>query len=268
MTDPRPANAAGAAPTGDAPLVSVLIPAKNEAGNIGKLVSEVVTALRPECAFEIVLVDDGSDDGTGDEFVQSCTDLGATGQLVRHQASVGQSTALCSAALQARGRYLITIDGDGQNDPADMPGLLRSARETESQSAHFCIAGYRKNRQDTEWKKFQSRIANAVRQKLLSDQVPDTGCGLKLIPRETWLRLPYFDHMHRYLPALVLRLGGLIRVVPVNHRARHVGVSKYNAWNRLWVGLVDMAGVMWLSRRGKRPVIAQVQSIPAHEKPH
>ena len=101
-----------------------------------------------------------------------------------------------------------------------------------------------------------------------SDQVPDTGCGLKLIPRETWLRLPYFDHMHRYLPALVLRLGGLIRVVPVNHRARHVGVSKYNAWNRLWVGLVDMAGVMWLSRRGKRPVIAQVQSIPAHEKPH
>jgi dolichol-phosphate mannosyltransferase len=173
-----------------------------------------------------------------------------------------------SAARQARGRYLITIDGDGQNDPADMPALLKVARETEAQGEHFCIAGYRKNRQDTEWKKFQSRIANAVRQKILNDQVPDTGCGLKLIPRGTWLQLPYFDHMHRYLPALVLRLGGAIRVVPVNHRARQAGVSKYNAWNRLWVGLVDMAGVVWLTRRGKRPVIAQVRTLAAHEKPH
>lgn len=258
MTDPRPANAAGAAPTGDAPLVSVLIPAKNEAGNIGKLVSEVVTALRPECAFEIVLVDDGSDDGTGDEFVQSCRDLGAAGQLVRHQASVGQSTALCSAALQARGRYLITIDGDGQNDPADMPGLLRSARETESQSAHFCIAGYRKNRQDTEWKKFQSRIANAVRQKLLSDQVPDTGCGLKLIPRATWLQLPYFDHMHRYLPALMQRAGWQVKSVPVNHRARSAGSSKYNNLNRALVGIADLRGVAWLIRRSRRSGIDEI----------
>ena len=258
MTDPRPANAAGAAQTGDAPLVSVLIPAKNEAGNIGKLVNEVVTALRPECAFEIVLVDDGSDDGTGDEFVQSCRDLGAAGQLVRHQASVGQSTALCSAALQARGRYLITIDGDGQNDPADMPGLLRSARETESQSAHFCIAGYRKNRQDTEWKKFQSRIANAVRQKLLSDQVPDTGCGLKLIPRETWLRLPYFDHMHRYLPALMQRAGWKTVSVPVNHRHRTAGVSKYNNLNRALVGIRDLRGVAWLIVRSRRTAVEEL----------
>ena len=263
MTDSPAAVAAGAAP-----LVSVLIPAKNETGNIGALVAEVVAALRPECAFEIVLVDDGSDDGTGDEFLQRCTELGAAARLIRHDKSVGQSTALMSAARQAQGRYLITIDGDGQNDPADMPALLRSARATEAQGEHFCIAGYRKNRQDTEWKKFQSRIANAVRQKILSDQVPDTGCGLKLIPRATWLQLPYFDHMHRYLPALVLRLGGAIRVVPVNHRARQAGVSKYNAWNRLWVGLVDMAGVVWLTRRGKRPVIAQVRTLAAHEESH
>jgi glycosyltransferase involved in cell wall biosynthesis len=267
MTDSRPAPDAGAAQPGDAPLVSVLIPAKNEVGNIGTLVGEVVGALRTECTFEIVLVDDGSDDGTGEAFVQSCIGWGAPGRLVRHQASMGQSTALYSAALQARGRYLITIDGDGQNDPADMPGLLRAAREAEAQSPHFCIAGYRQHRQDSGWKKFQSRVANAVRQKLLADQVPDTGCGLKLIPRETWQRLPYFDHMHRYLPALVLRLGGEIRVVPVNHRARQTGMSKYNAWNRLWVGLVDMAGVMWLTRRSKRPVVARMQSIASHDEP-
>jgi dolichol-phosphate mannosyltransferase len=265
MIDLRSEKTSAGAPSGGAPLVSVLIPAKNEAGNIGRLVSEVVSALRPVCAFEIVLVDDGSDDGTSEAFIGGCTALGADGQLVRHQFSVGQSTALSSAALQARGRYLITIDGDGQNDPADMPALLRLALETESRSAHFCIAGYRRNRQDTAWKKFQSRVANAVRQKLLNDQVPDTGCGLKLIPRETWLRLPYFDHMHRYLPALVLRLGGVIRVEAVNHRARQSGVSKYNAWNRLWVGLVDLLGVMWLARRGKRPVIEQVRPIRPHE---
>jgi glycosyltransferase involved in cell wall biosynthesis len=260
MTDSPAAVAADATP-----LVSVLIPAKNETGNIGTLVAEVVAALRPECAFEIVLVDDGSDDGTGDEFLQQCIALGSAARLIRHDKSEGQSTALMSAARQAHGRYLITIDGDGQNDPADMPALLCSAREAEAQGEHFCIAGYRKNRQDTEWKKFQSRIANAVRQKLLSDQVPDTGCGLKLIPRATWLQLPYFDHMHRYLPALVLRIGGTIHVVPVNHRARRAGVSKYNAWNRLWVGLVDMAGVMWLTRRSKRPVIAQIRTLAAHE---
>ncbi|MCB2018683.1 MAG: glycosyltransferase family 2 protein [Hydrogenophaga sp.] len=255
-----------AAAAGAEPLASVLIPAKNETGNIGALVGEVVAALRPECAFEIVLVDDGSDDGTGEEFLQRCQALGAAARLIRHQKSVGQSTALMSAARQAAGKYLITIDGDGQNDPADMPALLRAAREAEAQGPHFCIAGYRKNRQDTEWKKFQSRIANAVRQRLLEDQVPDTGCGLKLIPRATWLQLPYFDHMHRYLPALVLRIGGHIKVVPVNHRARQAGVSKYNAWNRLWVGLVDMVGVMWLIRRGKRPVIEQVRTLAAHEE--
>lgn len=248
--------------------VSVLIPAKDEAGNIGSLVAEIVAALQPVCRFEIVLVDDGSSDDTGQVFLSRCQALGAPAQMLRHERSCGQSTALTTAARHARARYLVTIDGDGQNDPADMPALLKAARETEAQGEHFCIAGYRKNRQDTEWKKFQSRIANAVRQKILRDQVPDTGCGLKLIPRATWLQLPYFDHMHRYLPALVLRLGGAIRVVPVNHRVRQAGVSKYNAWNRLWVGLVDMAGVVWLTRRGKRPVIAQVRTLPAHEKPH
>lgn len=255
-------------PDAATPLISVLIPAKNEAGNIGQLVAEVSAALKPVCAFEVVLVDDGSTDGTAAEFMQSCQELGARGQLLQHQASVGQSTAVATAARHALGRFLVTIDGDGQNDPADIPALLRAAQEVEPTAEHFCIAGYRKNRQDTEWKKFQSRIANGVRQRILNDQVPDSGCGLKLIPKQTWDVLPYFDHMHRFIPALVCRIGGTIRVVPVNHRARHVGVSKYTAWNRLWVGLVDMAGVAWLARRAKRPVIAGHQKVaPAdHEK--
>lgn len=250
------------------PLISVLIPAKNEAGNIGKLVGEVAVALSPVCRFEVVLVDDGSTDGTAAEFVQACRDLGAQGQLIQHQASVGQSTAVATAARHALGRFLVTIDGDGQNDPADIPDLLRAAEALAPTVEHFCVAGYRKNRQDTEWKKIQSRIANGVRQRILNDQVPDTGCGLKLIPKQTWDVLPYFDHMHRFIPALVCRIGGAIRVVPVNHRAREVGVSKYNAWNRLWVGLVDMAGVAWLARRAKRPVIAgrQQVALAEHEK--
>jgi dolichol-phosphate mannosyltransferase len=252
-----------------APLISVLIPAKNEAGNIGRLVGEVAAALSSVCSFEVVLVDDGSTDGTAAEFVQSCKDLGAQGQLIQHQASVGQSTAVATAAHHALGQFLVTIDGDGQNDPADIPALLRAAQEIAPTAEHFCIAGYRKNRQDTEWKKFQSRVANGVRQRILNDQVPDTGCGLKLIPKQTWAVLPYFDHMHRFIPALVCRIGGTIRVVPVNHRAREVGQSKYTAWNRLWVGLVDMAGVAWLARRAKRPLISGHQQVaPAeHEKP-
>ncbi len=242
-------------------LVSVLIPAKDEAGNIGSLVSEIAAALQPTCTFEIVLVDDGSSDDTGRVFRERCEALGAPAQLIRHRHSCGQSTALWTASRQARGRYVVTIDGDGQNDPADIPALVRQAQALEADGAHFCIAGFRHRRKDTEWKKIQSRIANAVRRQILDDGVPDTGCGLKLIPRATWLLLPYFDHMHRYIPALVRRLGGRIAVVPVNHRHRTAGVSKYTAWNRVWVGIVDMVGVRWLIQRSKQPVLERVDVI-------
>ncbi len=242
-------------------LVSVLIPAKDESGNIAALVSEIAAALQPACRFEIVLVDDGSSDDTGAVFRQRCTELAAPAQCIRHARSCGQSTALWTASRHARGRYLVTIDGDGQNDPADIPALVRQAAELELGGEHFCIAGFRHRRKDTEWKKIQSRIANAVRRKILDDGVPDTGCGLKLIPRSTWALLPYFDHMHRYIPALVLRLGGRIAVVPVNHRHRTAGVSKYTAWNRLWVGIVDMVGVRWLVRRSKQAVIERVDVV-------
>ncbi|MFA5681266.1 MAG: glycosyltransferase family 2 protein [Hydrogenophaga sp.] len=243
--------------------VSVLIPAKDEAGNIGALATEIAAALGPVCTYEIVLVDDGSGDSTGQVFLQRCRELGAPAQLLRHARSCGQSTALMTAARHARGRYLVTIDGDGQNDPADIPALLAEAGQMAAQGKDFCVAGYRKNRRDTEWKKIQSKIANAVRRRILDDGVPDTGCGLKLIPRRTWLVLPYFDHMHRYIPALVLRLGGRVSVVPVNHRHRQAGVSKYTAWNRLWVGIVDMFGVRWLIRRSKQPRLEQVESTSA-----
>lgn len=260
MTDPRP-TAAAPAPGDAAPLVSVLIPAKDEAGNIGALVDEIVNALQPTCGFEIVLVDDGSTDGTDRQFLQRCQARGARAQLLRHERSCGQSTAMWTASRHARGRYLVTIDGDGQNDPADIPALVRQAQEMEAGGEHFCIAGFRHKRKDTEWKKIQSKIANAVRRQILDDGVPDTGCGLKLIPRSTWALLPYFDHMHRYIPALVRRVGGRIAVVPVNHRHRTAGVSKYTAWNRVWVGIVDLFGVRWLVRRSKRPVLERVETV-------
>ncbi len=249
------------ATSAEAPLVSVLIPAKDESGNIGALVDEITLALRPVCTFEVVLVDDGSTDGTGDVFLRHGKELGINAQLIAHAHSCGQSTAMWTASRHALGRYLVTIDGDGQNDPADIPALVRQADEMSARSEHFCIAGFRHRRKDTEWKKIQSRIANAVRRQILDDGVPDTGCGLKLIPRATWVLLPYFNHMHRYIPALVRRLGGEIAVVPVNHRHRQAGVSKYTAWNRVWVGIVDMFGVRWLIQRSKRPVVAKTESI-------
>ncbi|MCM0148825.1 glycosyltransferase family 2 protein [Photobacterium galatheae] len=232
--------------------------------NLPKLLDEIATALSGRCDFEIVVVDDGSSDNT----YSTCEDWGKLHSdiqltIVRHQASVGQSTALLSAVNQSQGQWIVTMDGDGQNDPADIPALLEAA--AKQQHPHFCIAGYRHNRQDTDWKRFQSRFANTIRQAVLKDGVKDTGCGLKLIPRETYLALPYFDHMHRFLPALIRRLGGQVDVVAVNHRGRWGGTSKYNALNRAWVGLVDMMGVVWLTRRAKNPLIEKVSQSGAHE---
>lgn len=241
--------------------VSVLIPAKNEAGNIGPLVREIAAALGADYAFEVVLVDDGSTDHTGAEFLEQCRQRGVRGQLLRHARSCGQSTALATGAQHAQGRYLVTIDGDGQNDPADIPALIAEARRLSAAGPDFCIAGYRRNRRDTRWKRLQSRIANGVRRRVLDDGVPDTGCGLKLIPRQTWQRLPYFDHMHRFLPALVQRIDGRIAVVPVNHRPRRTGVSKYTAWNRVWVGIVDMLGVRWLMLRSQHPTLSSKEVV-------
>jgi dolichol-phosphate mannosyltransferase len=234
--------------------LSIVIPVRNEAGNIAPLVAELVAALDGLTAYEIVYVDDGSDDSTVAEIQHLQSRLGDL-RLVRHQAGCGQSAAIRSGVKAARGRWIATLDGDGQNDPADIPRLWQIAQsETMSQ---LLIAGRRARRRDSWSKRQASRLANAIRRSLLHDDTPDTGCGLKLFPRSLFLDLPYFDHMHRFLPALVLREGGTVRSVPVNHRSRQRGRSNYGIWDRLWVGIVDLFGVMWLRRRSARPVMAE-----------
>ena len=239
-------------------MISIVIPAKDEQANIGPLIIEICQALKGLSDFEILVVDDGSQDDTAGEVIRTALANDCGAKAIRHQRSTGQSTAISTGVLHAQGEYIVTLDADGQNDPADIPAML--AKLSDITHTHFCIAGYRKNRKDTAWKRFQSRFANKVRDAILNDGVPDTGCGLKLFPRETFLRLPYFDHMHRYIPALVRRMGGEIVISEVNHRDRQEGVSKYTAWNRVWVGIVDIFGVMWLNRRAKIAEVTEIKS--------
>lgn len=232
--------------------LSIVIPAKNEAENIKPLTLEILAALEGSIEFEIIYVDDGSTDQTYAQL-RSLIDAGNSCiRPIRHKFSVGQSTAIQSGVKAANGHLILTMDGDGQNDPADIPNLLAQARQF-SPAMDFCVIGFRKSRKDTSWKRFQSKIANSIRRKILQDDTPDSGCGLKIIPKATFLKLPYFDHMHRFIPALIQRLNGKVVVVEVNHRDRQAGVSKYNMLGRLGVGIIDMFGVMWLQRRVKNP---------------
>lgn len=240
--------------------LSVVIPVRNEAENILPLLAEIHAALdgRGERAgeFEVVYVDDGSSDATPKVLAE------AQGRYPRlrvlaHAESCGQSAALVTGFRAARGEWIATLDGDGQNDPADIPKLLMVLHGKEVPPNLQLVAGYRKKRQDTFLKRISSRIANGVRSRLLGDATPDTGCGLKLIQRQAVLELPVFDHMHRFLPALVQRNGGRTISVEVNHRPRTRGTSNYGMFDRLWVGIVDLFGVMWLQRRVRRPVVAE-----------
>ena len=236
--------------TKHAVAISVVIPAKNEQDNVEPVINAIVAALKDRATFEIVYVDDGSDDGTYAELQRLLAKGIEHISPVKHRYSVGQSTAIYTGVTLAQGQLIVTLDADGQNDPADIPKLIDQAL-LQPIDSDFCIAGFRKKRKDTSWKRFQSKIANKVRSTLLHDGTPDTGCGLKVFPKSTFMKLPYFNHMHRFLPALVRRLGGHIIVVEVNHLDRQHGVSKYNMLGRLGVGLVDMVGVMWLQRRMK-----------------
>ena len=231
--------------------LSVVIPAKNEMENVEPFINEVVAALGDVPNFEIVYVDDGSTDGTFEELLKLKQFNKHHLKAIKHKQSVGQSTAILTGVRVATGELIVTMDADGQNDPNDIPGMLQQAL-LQPLGSDFCIAGYRKNRKDTVWKRFQSRLANSVRSKILHDGTPDTGCGLKILPKSTFLKLPYFDHMHRFIPALVNRMGGKIVIVEVNHRERQAGVSKYNMLGRLGVGIIDILGVMWLQRRNKK----------------
>ena len=231
------------------PAVAVVVPVRNEAGNIAPLVAEIAKALDGQWPFEIVYVDDGSSDGTTAELKWLMAQYPYL-RCVRHKQSCGQSAAVRSGVAAARAPLVVTLDGDGQNDPAFIPAMLR-VLEAGAPSVGL-VAGQRVKRKSGGFKKFQSRIANAVRGAVLRDGTRDTGCGLKAFRRDVFLRLPYFDGLHRFLPALVKREGYAIGYVDVVDRPRGAGVSNYGMWDRLWVGILDLAGVWWLIRRKKR----------------
>lgn len=235
--------------------LSIVIPVRNEAGNIAPLVAEIGAALDGAgIDYEVVYVDDGSTDTTADEIVRLLA-ANTRLRLVSHAKSCGQSAAVRTGVKAARAPWIATLDGDGQNDPADIPSLWQIAKAAPLQPP-LLIAGHRALRQDSWSKRRASKIANAIRRAMLHDDTPDTGCGLKLFPRALFLDLPYFDHMHRFLPALALREGGVVRSLPVNHRPRERGASKYGLFDRLWVGIADLFGVMWLCRRQSLPVVS------------
>lgn len=237
------------------PLVTVVVPVRNEADNILPLAREIESALAGRYPFEIVYVDDGSDDATPARLREAALGCGRL-RSIRHGVGCGQSQAVATGVKAARGALIATLDGDGQNDPADIPQLLeRLLQEPEARRHLLMVAGFRRRRQDDAVRRLSSRLANAIRARLLGDDTPDSGCGIKVFSREAFLDMPRFDHMHRFLPALMQRRGGAVVSVAVNHRPRQRGQSKYGLWDRLWVGIVDLLGVMWLQRRASRPVI-------------
>ena len=225
--------------------MSVVVPVRNEAGNVGPLVAEIAAALAGR-NFEVVYVNDGSSDGTEAEL-QGLQAQFPWLRQIKHARSCGQSAAVRTGVAAARAPVVVTLDGDGQNDPAFLPKLIDALAAGQPQVG--LIAGQRVGRKATGFKKFQSRIANGVRNAILRDGTRDTGCGLKAFPRELFLGLPYFDGLHRFLPALVKREGRTIGYVDVVDRPRAHGTSNYGLWDRLWVGILDLGGVWWLIRR-------------------
>jgi dolichol-phosphate mannosyltransferase len=230
------------------PAVSVVIPVKNEAGNITPLVGEIVEAIGKTLSFEVVYVKDGSTDNTDAELTLLMASRPWL-RHIRHQTSCGQSASVRTGVRYARAPVVVTLDGDGQNDPAFIPAMLKAMA---SGARIGLVAGQRTGRKTTGFKQFQSRVANSVRSTILRDDTRDTGCGLKAFRRDVFLALPYFDGMHRFLPALVRREGFEVAYVDVVDRVRLHGTSNYGLWDRLWVGILDLFGVWWLIRRRSR----------------
>ena len=236
--------------------LTVVIPVYNEEESIEPLVAEVSTALRGCGDYEVICVDDASTDRTR-ERLRSLRAQYPRLRVIRHLRNCGQSTALLSGIRAANAGWIVTLDGDGQNDPMDIPRLLQARDAARDSPGELeMIAGQRMCRADDWRRRAASWIANAVRRRVLTDDTVDTGCGLKLFRRDALLRVPHFDHMHRFLPALIRRGGGVVVTVPVNHRPRLHGYSKYGLIDRLVAGIVDLGGVVWLQRR---PCIAATE---------
>lgn len=236
--------------------LSVVVPVKDEAENILPLIEEIHASLEGRADFEVIYVDDGSTDATPQRLAQALLRFPRL-RAIRHERCCGQSRALATGVRSARHGWIATLDGDGQNDPADILLLLAAVSPGCRSPGLALVAGWRTRRNDSPLRRLSSRVANGVRSGLLGDCTPDTGCGLKVLSRDVFLRLPFFDHLHRFLPALFLREGAQVVSVPVSHRARTRGRSKYGLHNRLWVGIVDLFGVMWLNRRMAHPRIVE-----------
>ena len=238
--------------------VSIVVPVRNEAENISPLVAEIASALDGRWNYEIIYVNDGSTDATADRLAAVMKQRGNLREI-RHAISAGQSAAVRSGVRAARGAIVATLDGDGQNNPVFLPDLIVAIERGGDRTG--LAAGQRVGRKDTGFKKIQSRIANRVRSAILRDGTRDTGCGLKAFRREVFLMMPYFDGLHRFLPALMRREGYEIAYVDVVDRPRHSGVSNYGFFDRLWIGIMDLAGVWWLIRRKKpTPAATEVTS--------
>jgi glycosyltransferase involved in cell wall biosynthesis len=244
------------------PEISIVVPVFNEEGAVATLAREIATAF-DGWRYEVLFVNDSSQDATAERLEALRVEIPAL-RILNHRRNAGQSRAIRTGVRAARAPVVVMLDGDGQNDPADAPRLARAL--IAGPPGLGLIGGERRVRRDSAGKRWASRLANAVRRRVLNDQAADTGCGLKVFRREAFLGLPYFDHLHRYLPALMIREGYQVAFEPVNHRARQSGRSKYTNLGRLGASLFDLAGVVWLSRRARDPGgVDETPSAPCRE---
>jgi len=236
--------------------LTVVIPVFNEAQSIRSLISEISDALI-NIDYEIVVVDDHSSDETANVLIKIQKNNKRL-RIIRHEKNYGQSFAIRSGVKCAKSSWIATLDGDGQNDPSDIPRLFDALIEKSGKDKNILIAGFRFKRKDSWLKRISSKYANKVRSSLLQDEVPDTGCGLKLFSKDFFLDLPSFNHMHRYIPALYIARGGRVVSLEVNHKYRKKGQSKYGFNNRFWVGISDLLGVKWIQRRSKEVIYKEI----------